>query len=378
MADLELIALLTARLKQLEAKLPNTVAQAAESALKSWAEVNRESLQGKSADPITVDDIRAVVMPWLAENITQPKDGNDADPINMAEIAAIVNTWLTVHYADLLPSHAVIEQIATTWLADNIKQPKDGNDATIEQIRTVAESWLRDNISQPKDGEDGETPEHEWNGSLLRFKNPDGTWGKWVNLRGERGFGGGAKGDKGDTGPQGIQGEKGVDGESSAAEVGEISYSRFTLGAKYLLLDGSTYNVDDYPDLGALYGGTAGGTFTVDDWRGVPIFGADGSNTSGTKTGTDTVDLSHAHGVGSIAGASAGGHNHGGNTGDTGSQAVGTLSLLSSAAPPNHNHSIGTDGAHTHTMSGNTASALSTVDKRPKRAYANVYIRALP
>ena len=38
--------------------------------------------------------------------------------------------------------------------------------------------------------------------------------------------------------------------------VGEIKHSRFTLGTGWLLQDGSTYNVDDYPDLGALYGGT--------------------------------------------------------------------------------------------------------------------------
>ncbi|WP_299458368.1 hypothetical protein [uncultured Microscilla sp.] len=54
-------------------------------------------------------------------------------------------------------------------------------------------------------------PRHEWNGSQLRFENKDGSWGNYVDLKGE-------KGDKGDqgvtgaTGPQGAQGIQGVQG----------------------------------------------------------------------------------------------------------------------------------------------------------------------
>lgn len=43
-------------------------------------------------------------------------------------------------------------------------------------------------------GERGPMPKHEWDGSKLRFENPDGTWGKWVDIRGPSGrsiFGGG-------------------------------------------------------------------------------------------------------------------------------------------------------------------------------------------
>jgi hypothetical protein len=37
--------------------------------------------------------------------------------------------------------------------------------------------------------------EYEWNGTSLRFKNPDGTWGKWVDLKGSTGKSGrGGKG----------------------------------------------------------------------------------------------------------------------------------------------------------------------------------------
>ena len=36
-----------------------------------------------------------------------------------------------------------------------------------------------------KDGKDGKAPEHEWKDTSLRFKNPDGTWGKFVDLVGK-------------------------------------------------------------------------------------------------------------------------------------------------------------------------------------------------
>jgi len=40
-----------------------------------------------------------------------------------------------------------------------------------------------------RDGQDGETPEHEWDGTRLRFKDAEG-WGQWVELRGPAGRGG--------------------------------------------------------------------------------------------------------------------------------------------------------------------------------------------
>ena len=38
-----------------------------------------------------------------------------------------------------------------------------------------------------KDGKPGLPPAHEWNGTLIRFKNPDGSWGEWKNLQGPPG-----------------------------------------------------------------------------------------------------------------------------------------------------------------------------------------------
>ena len=42
----------------------------------------------------------------------------------------------------------------------------------------------------------GEAPAHEWSGTKLRFQNPDGTWGEFVDLRGPKG----ARGNNGTSG----------------------------------------------------------------------------------------------------------------------------------------------------------------------------------
>lgn len=40
---------------------------------------------------------------------------------------------------------------------------------------------------QGEKGEKGDKPAHEWEGTKLRFENPDGTWGQWVDLKGKDG-----------------------------------------------------------------------------------------------------------------------------------------------------------------------------------------------
>lgn len=61
----------------------------------------------------------------------------------------------------------------------------------------------------------GDKPSHQWNNTELRFENPNGTWGSYVDLIGPQGPQGlqGLKGDKGDKGDQGVQGPAG-DGQS--------------------------------------------------------------------------------------------------------------------------------------------------------------------
>ena len=40
-------------------------------------------------------------------------------------------------------------------------------------------------------GEPGPAPDHQWQGTKLRFQKPDGNWGKAVDLKGDKGNGGG-------------------------------------------------------------------------------------------------------------------------------------------------------------------------------------------
>jgi len=217
--------------------------------------------------------------------------------------------------------------------------------------------------------------------------------------------------------------------ERGLVPLGSILPYRFSvIPAKFLLLDGSTYNVDDYPLLGALYGGSPGGTFDVDDYRDLPIWGA-GSNAVGDVVGSDTVDLSHTH---STSGSTStdgehghttsgttstdGDHNHttsgttstdGDHNHDTtvpsrnasligiGLGAVGQNGTFTSTTDGDHSHTTsgttstdgdhshtttGTaadNGDHSHTTSGTTDSQLGSTDKRPRRGHVNWIIRAL-
>lgn len=59
-------------------------------------------------------------------------------------------------------------------------------------------------------GPKGDKPDHEWNGTQLRFEKPDGGWGEYVDLRGpkgsrgDRGPGGGGGGGGGSFDPSGL------------------------------------------------------------------------------------------------------------------------------------------------------------------------------
>ena len=65
-------------------------------------------------------------------------------------------------------------------------------------------------------GSPGGVPAHEWKwGTLLRFQNPDGTWGDFADLQGSQGSKG-DKGDTGSTGPVGPSGPQGAKGDTGA------------------------------------------------------------------------------------------------------------------------------------------------------------------
>lgn len=55
--------------------------------------------------------------------------------------------------------------------------------------RAQREEFLaqRERLIAEARGDNGAAPAHEWEGTRLRFQNPDGTWGEWVDLRGKAG-----------------------------------------------------------------------------------------------------------------------------------------------------------------------------------------------
>jgi hypothetical protein len=100
-----------------------------------------------------------------------------------------------------------------------------------------------------RQGQKGRPPEHEWDGTRVRFKNPDDTWGEWTELRGKGGKPGhspikgvdfkdgedgadgytpvkgkdyfdGEQGDPGEDGEDGTDGEDGKDGTDGVDGVG--------------------------------------------------------------------------------------------------------------------------------------------------------------
>lgn len=145
-------------------------------------------------------------------------------------------------------------------------------------------------------------------------------------------------------------------------------------GAKFLAMDGSTHSVDDYPELGALYGGSPGGDFTIKDWSELPVWGA-GVGTVGDVVGENTIDLSHTHGAGTLETEA---HDHGLDATDTPALAPAVV-----GGTVVHNPT----GVAEHSglaVTGETDAAVwsdlptpAAVDKRPRRALVHWYQRAL-
>lgn len=68
---------------------------------------------------------------------------------------------------------------------------KPGKTPTEDELLELIESVMPEPIPGPpgpsipgKPGRNGRIPAHEWRGTFIRFENPDGTWGEWVNIQG--------------------------------------------------------------------------------------------------------------------------------------------------------------------------------------------------
>ena len=119
----------------------------------------------------------------------------------------------------------------------------------------------------------------------------------------------------------------------------------------YLLCDGSTYNYNDYPDLGVLLGGSSGGTFTTPD-----------INFTKNSKGTDTL-LQESQSVGSH-GHTSNSHGHTASISNTGAhyhlihageQDFSAITAIESSiyTGTTTTHS---GGSHTHTAGTNSVS----------------------
>jgi hypothetical protein len=86
------------------------------------------------------------------------------------------------------------------------------------------------------DGIDGSAPAHEWNGTRIRFMNPDGSWGAWVDLKGE-------KGNTGSRGPAGKDADAPV---NHLPVIGLLNLSNCSVGkcGTYFLINISISDVD--------------------------------------------------------------------------------------------------------------------------------------
>lgn len=75
-------------------------------------------------------------------------------------------------------------------LADVVLKLEE-NQAAIEAARAIAEAAERSQAEPrlPEKGERGPAPAHRWQGTALQFQQPDGTWGKLVDLLGPPGVG---------------------------------------------------------------------------------------------------------------------------------------------------------------------------------------------
>ena len=67
-----------------------------------------------------------------------------------------------------------------------IPKVADGKTPTTEELLALI-TPLIPKVENGKDGKDGHIPKHEWKGTLIRFENPDGSWGRWVDLKGSSG-----------------------------------------------------------------------------------------------------------------------------------------------------------------------------------------------
>lgn len=82
---------------------------------------------------------------------------------------------------------ALLEVTDSVVVLKQIIEGKRGKQGEPGVTTTITETVEKDGIP----GKDGSTPEHEVRNGEVRFKNPDGTWGKWIEAQQAHASGGG-------------------------------------------------------------------------------------------------------------------------------------------------------------------------------------------
>lgn len=119
--------------------------------------------------------------------------GSDAKAVNSAALDGSSK-------ADII--NAARSGLATETSVTQVTSQLSELEATVEVKADTATTYSKDEVDtllEAVEGTVGATPDHEWNGTQLRFEKPNGSWGEYVDLKGEQGI----KGDKGDKGDAG-------------------------------------------------------------------------------------------------------------------------------------------------------------------------------
>ena len=206
MADLELLALLTLQIRELEerhareiAALPapappaeidmDAVLEAARAGVTAWMAANITQPADGVSPTLDMDAVLAAARDYVAANIRQPEDGKPGDNATPEQIRSAVALW---HAANPAPA-MVASKISTQQIVKAVTPYLKG--AVPALVRAEAEAWLKANITPPEDGKDGKSAyelavQEGFRGTLAEWL--DSLKGKPGEIRYRGGGGGGS------------------------------------------------------------------------------------------------------------------------------------------------------------------------------------------
>lgn len=143
-------------------------------------ELTTTSGRGSAGDSRATDTIDSMITDWntldnladqLKDHATLDKPVEQCSGNEQLQWNAQSNDWTCSEEVD---------PIARTFAKTDL--PSCGSN----QVLTEATPTTFVCVNMP-DGDQGDTVRHQWSGTSLRFENPNGTWGSYVNLKGPKG-----------------------------------------------------------------------------------------------------------------------------------------------------------------------------------------------